>query len=525
MDQEEWQDNVQQQFDALSSVMSGKKRVKRRELPDFSGEQSTDAEEWLDLATKLSTFNNIKITAEKDIVPEVVLWMGLAMTGLAHTWYTSLSLRILINFKLFVTEFRSFFVHVNVHQHIADFHKRVQSPNESVTAFYLSLQKYISRSGELLKPQDHKHQFEEGLLPILKRYVLEKETTTLSQSFIEARKQEALLQRLDNNKNINTNYISPSPSSINLIAPSPFQTPPPLPPTTTTTTTQAQLQQQLQNMQIKIQALQSKVTNQQRQIQQYQTQNSGIPQQNSKNSNFSKNSNRNSRNRMPYMARGRNSPQNSQQQQRPFCNFCRAVGHRAFHCRKRKMYMSGQIQQITCRNCHGMGHYAHMCNLPNQQQVPQEWLYMETNPSPNRTLQYQQRSYQPRQQLQPPYPTPPPPTTPQKYSSSLFGTYSTVPQIGTTRLQPSQITPLPPTTPQLLTPPLPTQVNVIDQQQHLQQQLQQLQLQQRQIQLHQLQNHQVLQPVAPPQLQNSLPSTDTNDSTFLFQDSVVGDQS
>ena len=368
MDQQEWQDNVQQQFDALSSAMSGKKRVKRRELPDFSGEQSTDAEEWLDLATKLSSFNNIKIKADKDIVPEVVLWMGLAMTGLAHTWYTSLSLRILNDFTLFVTEFRSFFVHVNVHQHIADFHKRVQSSNESVTAFYLSLQKYISRSGDLLKPQDHKHQFEEGLLPILKRYVLEKETKTLSDSFAEARKQEALLLRLGNNKNININYISPPLSSINLIEPPHLSTTP-------TPTTQAQLQQQLQNMQRKIQSLQSQVTNQQREIQQYQTQNSGIPHQKSKNSNFSKNRNRIHQNRMPYMARGRNSPQNSQQQ-RPFCNFCRAVGHRAFHCRKRKMYMSGQIQQITCRTCHGMGHYAHMCNLPNQQQVPQEWLYM-----------------------------------------------------------------------------------------------------------------------------------------------------
>ena len=50
MDQREWQENVQQQFDALSSAMSGKKRVKRWELPEFSGEQSTDAEEWLDLA-------------------------------------------------------------------------------------------------------------------------------------------------------------------------------------------------------------------------------------------------------------------------------------------------------------------------------------------------------------------------------------------------------------------------------------------------------------------------------------------
>ena len=85
MDQREWQENVQQQIDALSSAISGKKRVKRRELPEFSGTQSTDAEEWLDLASKLSSFNNIKIKADKDVVPEVVLWMGLSMTGIAHT--------------------------------------------------------------------------------------------------------------------------------------------------------------------------------------------------------------------------------------------------------------------------------------------------------------------------------------------------------------------------------------------------------------------------------------------------------
>ena len=152
MEPKEWQDDVQQRFDALSSAMSGKKRVKRRELPEFSGEQSTDAEEWLDLANKLSSFNNIKVKADKDVVPEVVLWMGLSMTGIAHTWYTSLSHQILVDYKHFVTEFRSFFVHVNVHQHIADFHKRVQSPNESVTSFYLALQKYISFWGTTQTP-------------------------------------------------------------------------------------------------------------------------------------------------------------------------------------------------------------------------------------------------------------------------------------------------------------------------------------------------------------------------------------
>ena len=98
MEQREWQENVQQLFDALSSAMSGKKRVKRRELPVFSGTQSTDAEEWLDLASKLSSCNNIKIKADKYVVPEVVLWMGLSMTGIAHTWYTSLSHQILIDF-------------------------------------------------------------------------------------------------------------------------------------------------------------------------------------------------------------------------------------------------------------------------------------------------------------------------------------------------------------------------------------------------------------------------------------------
>ena len=125
MDQREWQEDVTQRFDALSIAMTGKKKVKCRELPEFSGEQSTDAEEWLDLANKLSTFNNIKTTADKDIVPEVILWMGLSMTGIAHTWYTSLLHDILINYNAFIPAFRSFFVHVNVHQHIADFHKRV----------------------------------------------------------------------------------------------------------------------------------------------------------------------------------------------------------------------------------------------------------------------------------------------------------------------------------------------------------------------------------------------------------------
>ena len=254
------------------------------------------------------------------------------MTGIAHMWYTSLSHEILIDYKAFIPAFRSFFVHGNVHQHIADFHKRVQAPNESVTTFYLALQKCISRSGDLLKPRDHKHQLEERLQPTLKRYVLEKETKTLAASFKEARKQEALLQRLGNNNNLNINYITPPPSSINLIAPPPLQTP--------SLTTPEQIQQQLQSMQSKIQALQSKVINQQKQLQQYQTQQSGIPhQQKSKNNNFSKN-------RSPYMARGRNNQQN-----RPFCNFCRVVGHRAMHCRKIKMYMSGQIQNITCRTC------------------------------------------------------------------------------------------------------------------------------------------------------------------------------
>ena len=100
-----------------------------------------------------------------------------------------------------------------------------------------------------------------------------------------------------------------------------------------------------------------------------------------------------------------------------------------------------------------------------------------------------------------------------------------MPQI-TTRLQPSQITPLSTTNTQLqLTTPLSTQVNVIEQQQQLQQQLQQLQLQQQQMQVQQQQNPQVLQEVAPLPIQNSLPSTDTNESTILLQHSDIGNQS
>ena len=227
------------------------------------------------------------------------------------------------------------------------------------------------------------------------------------------------------------------------------------------------------------------------------------------------------------MARNRN------QQNRPFCNFCRAVGHRAMHCRKRKMYISGQIQNITCRTCQGLGHYSHMCNLLNQRQVPQNWLKMDNVPSTNRNQQfqqqrpqqYQQRRYQPRQQLQIAYPTQPPPIQPPKYNPTLFGTYSTVPQINT-NLQPSQITPLSTTNSQLqLTTHLPTQVNVIEQQQQFQQQLQQLQLQTQQIQLQQQQNTQVLQPVAQLQIQNSLPSTESNVTTTLFRDSDIDNDS
>ena len=100
-----------------------------------------------------------------------------------------------------------------------------------------------------------------------------------------------------------------------------------------------------------------------------------------------------------------------------------------------------------------------------------------------------------------------------------------MPQINT-RLQPSQITPLPTTNSQLqLTTHLPTQVNVIEQQQQLQQQLKQLQLQQQQIQLQQQQNPQVLQPVAQLQLQNSLPSTQSNVTTTLFRDSDIDNDS
>ena len=98
---------------------------------------------------------------------------------------------------------------------------------------------------------------------------------------------------------------------------------------------------------------------------------------------------------------------------------------------------------------------------------------MENIPSTNRNQQfqqqrpqqYQQKCYQPRQQLQISYPTQQPPIAPPKYNPTLFGTYSTVPQINTT-LQPSQITPLSTTNSELqLTTHLHTQENVIKQQQ------------------------------------------------------------
>ena len=127
MEQKQWQEDVVKNFDALQSAINNKKRHKHRELPDFSGAQHHDAEEWLDLADKLATFNKIPTTAEKDIVPEAILWMGLSMTGIAHTWYTSLHPKILTEYNEFIAAFRSFFVHINVHQHIADFHKRIQS--------------------------------------------------------------------------------------------------------------------------------------------------------------------------------------------------------------------------------------------------------------------------------------------------------------------------------------------------------------------------------------------------------------
>ena len=158
---------------------------------------------------------------------------------------------------------------------------------------------------------------------------------------------------------------------------------------------------------------------------------------------------------------------------------------------------------------------------------------MEINPPTSQQFQYQQQQqpqqyrqqrYQPRQQQQITYPTQQPPIQPPKYNPTLFVTYSTVPQINT-RLQPSQITPLTTNSQLQLTTHLPTQVNVIEQQQQLQQQLQQLQLQTQQIQLQQQQNTQVLQPVAQLQIQNSLPSIESNVTTTLFRDSDIDNDS
>ena len=148
---------------------------------------------------------------------------------------------------------------------------------------------------------------------------------------------------------------------------------------------------------------------------------------------------------------------------------------------------------------------------------------------PQKQQNFQQQRYQSRNQLQiayqPQQQTVAPPKLP-IYNSTLFGTYSTVPQINT-RLQPSQITPLPTSTSiQLqLTTHLPTQVNVIEQQQNLQQQLQQLQIQQQQIQLQQQQNTQVLQPVTQLQIHNSPPTTQAKTNVPLFEDTGIDDNS
>ena len=132
----------------------------------------------------------------------------------------------------------------------------------------MALQKCVQRSGNLLKKSDHKHQFEEGLQPTLKQFVLEKEPQTLANSFQEAHKQKALLLRLKiNNPAINSIVHLPTAAIIN--------SPPPSPPSTNN------FQQQLQQMQNKMQTMQTKISSKQKQIQQYQKQQTQRPKYNS----------------------------------------------------------------------------------------------------------------------------------------------------------------------------------------------------------------------------------------------------
>ena len=440
--------------------------------------------------------------------------MGLSMTDIAHTWYASLHHEILIDYNAFIAAFRSFFVHINVHQHIADFHKRVQSPTETVTAFYLALKKCVQRSGNLLKKSDHKHQFEEGLQPTLKRFVLEKEPKSLATSSQEARKQEALLLRLKiSNPAINTILQLPNAAFIN----------PPPPPTTNN------VERQLQQMQHKIQQMQDKINSQQKQIQQYQNQQTQKPKYNN--------------NRSPYPNNQRNRPLH-----KPFCNFCRGVGHRTIECRKRKMYVSGQIQTVRCRTCQGMGHYSHMCHLSNPRQVPESWLRegqfnysQQTNYSPPPTTK--QTTYQSNY--------PPQKFPKQQWNASLFGNYTPTapttqnyplptvmpfstqpspiirqlplpkelpPHVNVLSAQEQQQYPLPTVMPFTTQPTLTTTQLPLLQQQQLQQQVQQ---QQQTLQ----QQQQVLQSLAQLQLNTSSPPTQINATTSLFEDSDINQSS
>jgi len=156
-------------------------------------------------------FNQLSKIAEKDNVPEAISWMCVALTGLAHVWYTSLDAPVLTDYKTFVTTFRNFFGRKDTSQWLADFHSRVQTPTESVVQFFLALQKLVQRTSGKLRPSDLKHQFEEGLRPLLKIFVLQNTPKTAKEALDLAQRQELVLKRAHGSENINV--ITPAPTT------------------------------------------------------------------------------------------------------------------------------------------------------------------------------------------------------------------------------------------------------------------------------------------------------------------------
>ena len=141
MEQKQWQERVSSKFASLEGLLENRgNKPKRKELPDFTGELHHDAIEWLELAQKLLAYSGIETKSTDNEIPKAVLWMSLSLTGTAHVWYNSLDRATLENFVEFIKAFKFFFVCVDVAQNVADFHRRIQLPTESVAQFYLALQ-------------------------------------------------------------------------------------------------------------------------------------------------------------------------------------------------------------------------------------------------------------------------------------------------------------------------------------------------------------------------------------------------